>query len=90
MATTLDSHMEILFETENYDHEGLWNIVSWRAVEFAVAKQAREAGAKVSPGVSGVQSVAHGVFSSASKRLRTGFMAASMVHAPSLSRMPRK
>jgi len=81
MANELDPRTKIVYGIENYEHEGLWTIVSRRAAEIAVVKKVGKAGATVSPAVSGVRRAAHAASSSASMRPRTGFMAASMVHA---------
>ena len=88
IVTTLDPRTNVLYEIENYDHEGLWTIVSRRAAEIAVANQAGQADTTVSPAMSGVRRAAHGASSSASKRPRTGFVAASMAHADKSSSAP--
>lgn len=49
MTTALDPYMTISYGIEGNEHEGLW-----RAAENAVANQAGQAGATVSPAGSGV------------------------------------
>jgi len=49
MTTALDPYMKILYGIEGYEQEGLW-----RAAENTVANQAGQAGATVSPAVSGI------------------------------------
>lgn len=42
MATALDPRTKILYGIEDNEHEGLWIIVSRRAADIAVPKQARQ------------------------------------------------
>lgn len=85
MATVLDPRTKILYGIEDYELEELWTIMFQRAVKFVVVKKAGEAGATVSPAVSGVRCAAHVASSSVSKRPRISFMSASMAHAGNVS-----
>lgn len=85
MATMLDPRTKMLYRIEDYELEGLWIIVSRRAVEIAGARQAGQAGTTVSLTGLGIRRTARAASTSASVQRRTSFMAASMAHAGKLS-----